>query len=1382
MSETKSNQIKGSTTAQINFPIVGIGSSAGGLEATGDLLSHLPPDTGMAYVIIQHLDPSHESLLSEILARKTAMQVNEVVEDTEVVPNCIYVIPPNHDLEIVDGLLKLRTRVESLVHMPIDLFFHSLASDHKSNSIGVILSGAASDGTIGLESIKAEGGFTLVQEPTSAKYDGMPRSAISSGVVDIVGTPEEIATELIRFSKYPTHATSPLDSTLDAKTKGEIDESLRKIFAILRNGTHADFTYYKGSTIQRRISRRLLVLNLKDLASYAHFLEKHPEEVQALFADILIHVTSFFREPKRFEMLRTEVLPHYMKNRDQELPFRLWVAGCSTGEEAYSIAITFLEFLEDAGIQVRLNIFASDISEFALNKARKGIYPRTIEADVSTERLKRYFEKTDDGYKIAKRIRDMCIFSRHDLISDPPFAKLDMISCRNLLIYFAAPLQKYVFPLFHYALKPEGILWLGSAESVGEFTNLFGQKNSASKFYFKKNFKLPAKLQLPLKSLPFESSRVNHPSAAKIEGHLDAQRELDKIAFSAYVPPCVLINDNMDILYTRGRTDPYLALTTGQPNFNLLRMVHPELIAELRSTIQEARQRGQAIKREHLSIHDKKKVLFVNINVVPLHLSPSTKDQHFTIFFEEDRPPEKQIAHAYSTEDGLKQRDQHLLEMERKVSVSQEYQQSLVEQFGTAQEELTSSNEELQSTNEELQSTNEELETAKEELQSINEELTNVNDQLNISNEQIKKAHDDAATILRKIPIPLVTIGSDKRVIAANEPFYEKFKAVPSATEGRLFTDLSGGNWNIPALIEMIDIVLAKGTEFQDYEVEHNFINIGQMTMILNAKKVRLPGSGADAVLVAIEDFTERKKTEQKLKLAEDRYRSLLATAHEGILIINSKGLIDFVNNTVEELFCYDSGELLGKPLGVLIPDKQLLEQAQSQGNTAEASGLNIYGRRKDGSVLSVDISLSPVKSGNEIFVTAIIRDSSVREEQEQETARVLEVETKAREESEKSNRSKDEFVATLSHELRTPLASILSWAQLIRSGKLDAQKVAKGIETIEQSAKTQSQIIDDLLDISRIQTNKLKLSIQRIDPEKVIAAAIDSTRSLAASKSIQIETKVDPSISYIEVDPMRLQQILWNLITNAIKFSPHGGRVWINVDRAESQANKRIRFQVRDNGKGLKPEFLPVIFERFTQVDSSSTRVYGGLGLGLAIVRKLVGMHKGTIEVDSPGEGKGTTFTVYLPEKSRVKVISTESEADTEDESVVEIALDGLRVLLVDDEPNAREVFGVMIQSFGAEVKTASSVSEALTLLKEFKPEVLVSDIAMPGEDGYSLIERVRAMKSPLAKIPALALTAYAGQEDIQRAHLSGFQSHLGKPVDRCKLALAIARLAGRK
>ena len=572
------------------FPIAGIGASAGGLEALKELLSHAPTDTGMAFVIIQHLDPKHESMSAEILSRATLMPVKEVQDGMLVEPNHVYVIPPNCNLGLSHGRLKLLPRTEARgQHMPLDFFFLTLAKERKTLAIGVVLSGTAFDGTQGLRAIKAEGGITLAQDPASAKYDGMPRSAIASGAVDLIRTPQGIAAELARIAKHP-YVVHP-----DAKPGQETlkrGEATARIFSLLRGSANIDFSNYKHNTIQRRIARRMLLNKMDDLAKYADYLEGHPDEVKALFADILIHVTSFFRDVKPFEALRTRILPKYLKNRDPSLPFRMWVPGCSTGEEAYSLAMTFMECQDGSAIRTPLTIFATDISEQALRKARTAVYPESISKDVTQERLRRFFEKTDaGGYRIAKSLRDTCLFSRHDVTRDPPFAKVDLVSCRNALIYFDSELQKRVLPIFHYALNPDGILLLGNSETIGGFSDLFSLTDKVNKFYLKKNTTTPLKIQFPVSRYMAGKLDIERRIPEPLSVRIDLQRESERIALSEYAPPCVVINDALDIVQTRGRTAPYLELSPGSPSLNLMKMAHPELVAHLRGAIKAARKK-----------------------------------------------------------------------------------------------------------------------------------------------------------------------------------------------------------------------------------------------------------------------------------------------------------------------------------------------------------------------------------------------------------------------------------------------------------------------------------------------------------------------------------------------------------------------------------------------------------------------------------------------------------------------------------------------------------------------------------------------------------------------------------------------------------------------
>ena len=1497
------------------FPVIGIGASAGGLSAVTELLKHFSPTVAVAIVIIQHLDPKHGSLTRDILSRVSPMPVHEVKEGMQIQPGHVYVIPPNRSLRLVHGVLRLSPRSETRgQHLPIDLFFRSLAEDRKDRAIGVVLSGIASDGTMGVQAIKAEGGFTFAQDPLSAQYDGMPRSAILSGAVDIVDTPAGIAREVAKMcSLFSTRRAAPRAVELMAP-RGP-NGALRKIFALVRSAAGVDFTHYKHSTIQRRITRRLLLLKIDDLESYASYLGTHPEEAQALLADILIHVTSFFRDPAAYEALKTGVLPKYMENWDPGVPFRVWVPGCSSGEEAYSIAIAFFEFLDKAKVRAPLQIFASDISDLSIQKARAAIYPESIAKDVSKARLNRFFEKMEGGgYRIAKWIRDTCLFSKHDITADPPFAKIDLISCRNVLIYFTSDLQKRVVPILHYALNPGGILWLGRSETISGFGSLFAMEDRTNKFYSKKTTATPVRLQFPISGRIPESLATR--KSPNLTGTLqDVQVEADRVAIEQYAPPGVVINDSAEILQVRGRPLPYVELAPGQASLNLFKLAHPEVVSDLRYLINAARKQHTVAARSGLTLKENGARRHFGITVVPFRLASPSKEHYFSIFFEESlrsarpepspparrsrgRPSEKSKRRA-------EQRQQQMLE-------DRKYQHDLIEEYETAQEELISSNEELQSTNEELQSTNEELETAKEELQSANEEMTTINEELQTRNAEItqlandltnllasmdmpivmvgpdakirrltpkatpvlnvipsdigrsigdirpgiqaphlgdlveevmgslsvkeletqdkegvwyrlqvrpyrtadnridgavialtdisdlkrsahalKVAHDDAKIIIESTPVPMLVIAADRRIQMANASFYKLFQVEPSETEGKFLFELGDAQWNIPSLLTMVEAVLNQGVSFHDFEVEHDFPRIGHKYMVLQASSASLTGANGAAALLAIEDFTARREIADQLRQAEEKYRHLLENAHDGIIIVNEKGIIEFANRQVETTFGYSPGELANQSYEILIPEQYRevhREHYAAFMRKPEArdmgSGVDLYGKRKDGTVFAVEISLSPIKVDSKVMVTAIIRDISERKKLERERQDLLARETDARHQAERASQVKDEFLATLSHELRTPLATILSWAQVIRMAKPDVGKAQQAMAMIEKSAKDQSQLIDDLLDVSRIQAGKLLLELRELQAAECVVAALDSVRHSAEEKSITIETAFDPSACPVMADSGRLEQVFRNLLTNAIKFTPPGGKITVRSERKSDP--ERLEIAVEDTGKGINPEFLPYLFTRFMQEDSSAKRVFGGLGLGLSIVKKLVEMHEGTVTAYSAGQGKGAVFTVTLPCARHSPPdsggrMAFQLHQGTDERPTAPADLRGLRVLVIDDMEDARDVFSVMLESTGASVETAASAEAGLSALHEFKPDVVLCDIAMPGEDGLSFIRKVRALAPDQGgRTPAIAVTAYAGPEKARQALDSGFDAHLAKPVDAVDLTCLIAKLAG--
>jgi two-component system CheB/CheR fusion protein len=753
-------------------PIVGVGASAGGLEAFRELLSHLPDDTGLAFVLIQHLDPSHESHLPELLSKASTMPVSELKGETRAEANHVYVIPPRCNLSISDGVLHTPLRPDSGRNMPIDTFLRALAADRGNQALGVVLSGSASDGTLGLQAIKAAGGITFAQEMRTAKFDGMPGSAIAAGVVDFVLPPAGIARQLVAIAR---------DSRVPIKhgkaTEPSGDTELTKIFRLLRSATGVDFTYYKHSTLQRRIKRRMVLRGFERLEDYIRDLERNRDEANALCESFLITVTAFFREPAVFEQLKKKVFPALVENRGRDDPIRIWVPGCSTGEEAYSIAICLMEFLEEAEVSLQFEVFATDISETAIEKARAGTYTSAALAHVSPQRLARFFTRTERGQQITKVIRDVCVFARQNVAQDPPFSKLDLISCCNVLIYLGAVLQRKVLAILHYALKPTGFLVLGPSESIGTLSESFQQVDKTRKIYcVRPAASTPAP---PLSKGRRAEGRVDlRERIANGQAGLDLQREADRLVLAKHGPPGAIIDDDMNIVQVRGHTAPYIELSPGEPTHNLMKMAGEGLIAGLGKAIRTARQRNTAAREDGFRIEGSGQVREVAIEVVPFRGSSSSKERHFLVLFEDVEPNgDRRALHKPAARDN---RESALLRHE--LARTKEYLHSIVDDKETTLEELRAANEEAQTGNEEL-------ETAQEELESANEELNTLNESLKISNVELSQVNRDLTNLLESISIPLVMVGRDLRIRRFTRAMEPMLNLIASDV-GRSITDL----------------------------------------------------------------------------------------------------------------------------------------------------------------------------------------------------------------------------------------------------------------------------------------------------------------------------------------------------------------------------------------------------------------------------------------------------------------------------------------------------------------------------------------------------------------------------------------------------------------
>ncbi len=884
-----------------SFPIVGIGASAGGLEAFMELFHLMPPDTGIGFVLVQHLSPKNLSLLSKIVQKTTDMTVVEVKDEMRVEPNKVYIIPPNSILEILQGILSLQpmTKKDSTSRL-IDTFFSSLARDHRHLSIGVILSGTGSDGSQGLIDIKAAGGISLVQEPTSAKYDSMPRMAIKLDHPDRVLPIAGLAKELVRIAQNPRLQKVFVPDK--EKLSSEDEVVLRKIFLAVRAGSGTDFSVYKYPTILRRINRRMLLNNIETMKHYHSFLQSSPLEIKTLFSELIINVTHFFRDPEVFESLKNHIFLQLLNNRPEGDSIRIWVPGCSTGEEVYTIAISLLEYLEEQKMGYRIQIYGTDVGESIIKKARAGVYSEAIEKHVSKQRLDRFFVKDPDGYKIGKVVRDCCAFSVQDVTIDPPIHRLDLLSCRNLMIYLAAPAQQRLMETFFYALNSNGFLLLGSSESVGPASSFFSTADEKNKIYLKRTTATPPRRFLQAlgtnKNKGVDLDPFAHQKMSGDSRQADPVSRAEKLVLEAYAPAWILVNQMMDIVHFKGRTDHLITPRSGQASLHLSKMLHEELVSDVRVLIHKVEKSAKPAAKNGIKLHFGKAERLVDLRAAPVGLSGS--DPHYLVLFE--LHPEI----SASESELVPIRNVAIDRLREELVSTQTSLRSLLDDQSSANEELQSTNEEILSANEELQSTNEELETAKEETQSTNEELITVNEELSQRNSELSRVNDDLSNLLNSASIAVVMVNSDL-FIRRITPAALKLLNLKAADIGRRLTDFNLGFSSAELgdkLNEVIQNLSSTEFEIKDRLGRHFSAIIRPYTT--HDRRV-------DGAVIAFSDIDNLKQKGQHTESARKYANAIIQTMHDPLIVMGPDLKVSQVNSAFFKTFQTKPEETIGK-------------------------------------------------------------------------------------------------------------------------------------------------------------------------------------------------------------------------------------------------------------------------------------------------------------------------------------------------------------------------------------------------------------------------------------------------------------------------------------
>lgn len=1324
----------------------------------------------MAFVVILHLSPQHGSSAAAILQSATRMPVSQVDGTVKIEPDHVYVIPPAHDLAMRGDTLNIVEAERPYGrHVVIDLFFRTLADAHKARSIGIVLSGTGSDGSTGIARLKEQGGVVVAQAPEDAEYDDMPKSAIATGKVDIVLPAAEIADRLIELWSNARRIELPdaekiapgirPPSSLEAA-----ENALRDIIKLLFRRTGHDFRHYKRATVLRRIERRMQVNSVPDLPAYRAFLDAKPAEAEALLEDMLIGVTQFFRDRAAFEALEREVVPQLFEAATAQRRVRAWVAGCSSGEEAYSLAMLFADEAARSNPRPDFTIFATDIDEAAIAAGRAGVYPESVATDVPPTRLRSFFAAQPSGYRIDKALRERVVFALHNVLRDAPFSRVDLICCRNLLIYLDRAAQQAVLEMFHFALRPGGYLFLGNSETVDTAARLFTPVNQAMRLYRANPIRRAIR---PASPRPVAAAPERPSLPDEIPVRPASPAEVHAELLEAAAPPSVLLTSHHDIVHISARAALYLRHVEGEPSHNLLALVRDELRQDLRTALFQATQLRARVETAPIRTSGPSGPVDLTIVVQPMRHEAWTDDLRLVVFREAEVLQESVSASA--TAGGA--RPPEIARLEAELRRRSQQLAATIEQYEVSADDLKASNEELQATNEEMRATSQELETSKEELQSTNEELITVNHELKTKVEEVSSVNDDLTNLITSTEIATVFVDASMRIKRFTPAAASLFNILPGDV-GRSLFDITH-RLVYPSLADDARAVFAslKPTE---REVQSN----DGRNLLARLCPYRTSEDRIGGAVLSFVDVTGLREAEAEADVGREQMQLVVqAMTDFAVMTIDVDGKIASWSRGAELVFGHEEQDAVGRPFEILfIPDDRASGAPANELETAGRFGRapdERWMQRRDGTRFFASGVTAPLRAAGHKGFAKICRDRTDMATVEELRTRQLDSARLGVAEALHDSELKNEFLAVMSHELKHPLNLINVNAQVLTTLP-EAQSlpaVLRAARTIQRTVHSQARIIDDLLDMSRTNTGKLALNRVPLLFSEAVQSCLTWALVETRAKGLRLFVEGFDNPIVVDGDPIRIEQIAWNLISNAIKFSRSGGSITVRI----SQDGDDALLEVTDAGRGISQVFLPHVFEMFKQADAATTRGEGGLGIGLALVKNLTELHGGRVSASSAGEGRGATFRVWLPVHQR-----TDFTPLHDDNGSARTGLDGVRILLVDDTADTLETFGYLLEHEGAVVTPAASGAEALSLVDSTPFDLVISDVGMPQMDGYEMMTKLRG-RPQLARLPAVALTGYGRPEDIQRALSAGFQAHLDKPVNFPRLREVVGALLAR-